>query len=262
MRSKRSKRGKRVNTSQIIKLAVILALVVVLITLLFSRCGGVDSSGLDKGTTTPPKDTESVPTHTVAPTVSSGAPVEEPSFEDQYFAYGDPNNYIYPFNTMSADWGAEVYESGFKYFTIPEEYERYGGCFPEVVQVYLWCLCEERGLDYYIMVALIEAESGYQWDACRSGDNSIGYMQIIEKWHEDRIAEEYADINNPYGNIRVGLNFMSELYERYGDWSKALMAYNMGESGAKKLWAKGEYSTYYSRNIIKRAQEIRLELQG
>jgi hypothetical protein len=233
---------------------------VVLIILLLSRCGGADSSGIDAATSAP-EDTGNTPTHTIS---STEEPVEtlEVSFEDQYYAYGDPDNYIYPFNTMSADWGGEVYESGFKYFTIPEEYKRYGGCFPEVVQVYLWCLCEQRELDYYIVVALIEAESAYKWDACRSGDNSIGYMQIIEKWHRDRIEEEYADINNPYGNIRVGLNFLDDLYERYGDWDKVLMAYNMGESGAKKLWNNGEYSTYYSRNIIERAQEIRLELQG
>ena len=35
-----------------------------------------------------------------------------------------------------------------------------GGCFPEVVQAYLWCLCEERGINYYVVVALIERKVG------------------------------------------------------------------------------------------------------
>lgn len=39
-----------------------------------------------------------------------------------------------------------------------------------------------------------------------------------------------------------------------------LMVYNMGESGAKKLWAKDIYSSAYSREVIARAQELRQEL--
>ena len=31
-------------------------------------------------------------------------------------------NYTYPYNTMSADWGSEVYEDGFRYYEIPQEY--------------------------------------------------------------------------------------------------------------------------------------------
>ena len=44
------------------------------------------------------------------------------------------------------------------------EYKDAGGCFPEIVQVYLWCECKEYGVDYYTVVALIERESGYHWD--------------------------------------------------------------------------------------------------
>lgn len=35
---------------------------------------------------------------------------------------------------------------------------------------------------------------------------------------------------------------------------------NMGESTAKKLWAKDIYSSAYSREVIARAQELRQEL--
>lgn len=177
--------------------------------------------------------------------------------EDDYIPYTDPDNYVEPFNELSADWDTEIYNEGYRYYKIPEIYKVTGGCFPEVVQVYLWSLCQERDLDYYIVVALIERESSYRWDAYRAGDNSVGYMQIIEKYHKERIAEECADISSPYGNIRVGVSFLSELYERYGNWDKALMCYNMGETGAKRFWAKGQYSTDYSTGIINRAQEIK-----
>jgi hypothetical protein len=169
-----------------------------------------------------------------------------------------------PFNTMSADWGAELYESGFKYYQIPQEYIDKGGYFPEVVQAYLWCMCEERGLNYYMIVALIEKESGYKYDMLGDNGNSIGYMQIYQKWHEERMdAEGVTDLFNPYGNIRVGTNYLQEIYEKYGSSGDncVLMVYNMGEQGAKKYWKQDIYSTEYSRAILQRAQEIEQELQ-
>lgn len=188
----------------------------------------------------------------------------EPTIEPVW-GVGDPDNYIYPYNTMSADWGAEVYEQGYKYFEIPEEYVRSGGCFPEVVQVYLWALCRERGLNYYTVVAMIERESGYRYDAAGDSGRSIGYLQIGERWHKARMeAEGVTDLFDPYGNIRVGLSFLQELCDRYLDSSGmhcVLMAYNMGESGAKNCWEKGIYSTEYSKEVLARAEEIRQEIE-
>ena len=193
--------------------------------------------------------------------VSISTPTPEPT----QFIYEDPDNYIYPYNTMSADWGGEIYEDGFRFYEIPKEYAREGGCFPEVVQVYLWSLCKERDIDYYTVVALIERESGYKYDAAGDGGKSKGYMQIGERWHKERMAEEgVEDLYNPYGNIRVGLNFLQSLSDRYlanSGISCVLMAYNMGESTAKSFWADGVYSTAYTRGILARADEIRQELE-
>lgn len=173
-------------------------------------------------------------------------------------------NYTYPYNTMSADWGSEVYEDGFRYYEIPQEYKDAGGCFPEIVQVYLWCECKEYGVDYYMVLALIERESGYHWDKVGDNGNSKGYMQIYEKWHTERMeVEGVTDLFNPYQNIRVGLNCLREIQDKYlasSGENCVLMVYNMGESGAKKLWAKDIYSSAYSREVIARAQELRQEL--
>lgn len=196
-------------------------------------------------------------TEYIAEAIETDPPVVE--------SYGDPNNYIYPFDTMSADWGADLYESGFKYYEIPQAYKDTGGCFPEVVQAYLWILCKDRGVDYYTVVALIERESGYQWDKTGDYGNSKGYMQIYEKWHKDRMqAEGVTDLYNPYQNIRVGLSCLQEIQESYlasSGENCVLMVYNMGETTAKKKWSEGVYSTEYSRAILSRAQEIKQELQ-
>ena len=239
--------------------AIVLGLVMIVALMsIFRGCGKVDD------TTLPPVATES-PTEAISTEELSASSVSySPEPEETLTYWGDPDNYVYPFNTMSTDWDGSVYDNGFKLYEIPEEYAREGGCFPEVVQVYLWCLCEQRDIDYYMVVALIERESGYKWDATGDGGNSVGYMQIGEKWHKDRMLEEaVADLLNPYGNIRVGLNFLQYLNKKYLDNSGAncvLMAYNMGESGARSLWKEGTYSTDYSRGVLKRAEEIRQEL--
>lgn len=177
----------------------------------------------------------------------------------------DPDNYKYPYNTMSADWGAELYESGFRYYQIPQEYIDGDGCFPEVVQAYLWSICREVGVDYYTVVALIERESKYKYNAVGDNGNSIGYMQIYSKWHTERMKElGVTDLYNPYENIKVGVDTLAEIQEKYLDSSGAncvLMVYNMGESTAKEFWEKGIYSTKYSREVLQRAQEIEQELQ-
>lgn len=89
-------------------------------------------------------------------------------------------------------------------------------------------------------------------------------MQIYEKWHTERMeAEGVTDLFNPYQNIRVGINCLREIQAKYlasSGENCVLMVYNMGESGAKKLWAKDIYSSAYSREVIARAQELRQEL--
>ena len=170
-----------------------------------------------------------------------------------------PNDYI-SFTELVDNYATYLQDSGFRYYQIPEVYEK--GAFPENVQAYLWSLCKERELDYYIVVALIERESGYNPNCTGDSGASKGYMQIQEKWHKWRMdTEDVTDLYDPYGNIRVGLNFLGDLHDKYGDWTKVLMCYNMGQSGAKKCWDKGIYSTAYSRRILQRAQEIEQELK-
>ena len=191
--------------------------------------------------------------------IFSTEPMEHNGFDESLLA-----NYTYPYNTMSADWGSEVYEDGFRYYEIQQEYKDAGGCFPEIVQVYLWCECKEYGVDYYTVLAIIERESGYHWDKVGDNGNSKGYMQIYEKWHTERMeAGGVTDLFNPYQNIRVGLNCLREIQDKYlasSGENCVLMVYNMGESTAKKLWAKDIYSSAYSREVIARAQELRQEL--
>lgn len=166
----------------------------------------------------------------------------------------EPDKYAV-FDTMSADWGGE--EDGFVLYEIPEEYSRTGGYFPEKMQVYTYCVCKQYGVRYDLVVALIEKESGYKFDKVGDDGHSIGYMQIYEEYHRDRMERlNVTDLTNPYQNVLVGIDYLSELIERYGTIQDALAAYNYGEQGAKQhLWAErggriATNTTTFNREIL------------
>ena len=255
---RRARRRKQLMIKRCVGIGLVLALIVGVIMLGMVACSS-------NGKATDPVESTSTPLSTEI-TAPTEAPTTDPEETDApIWGYGDPNNRVYPYSTMSADWGAEVYDEGYTYYEIPRSYAMEGGMFPEVAQVYLWCICKDAGVDYYTVLALIERESGYKWDATGDSGNSKGLMQIQERWHKERMeALGVEDLYNPYSNMRVGVNYIKEIQDRYLASSGAhcvLMVYNMGYSGAKALWADGIYSTAYTRQILQRAQEIKQELQ-
>lgn len=177
----------------------------------------------------------------------------------------DPVNYEYPYNLMSADWGNDDAPI---FYDIPEWCKEKGGCFPEVVQAYTYCQCRQNGISYELVLALIEHESQYRYDAIGDEGHSKGYMQIYEDWHLERMENfSCEDLFNPYQNIRVGVDFLKELTDQFGDERLVLMCYNRGErneygTGAVDLWEEGIYETEYSRTILERKAEIEGELEG
>ena len=51
-------------------------------------------------------------------------------------------------------------------------------------------------------------------------------------------------------NLGIAYNLVG-----YGDYGKALMAYNMGDYGAQKAWESGVTNTNYSSTILELMQE-------
>lgn len=164
------------------------------------------------------------------------------------------------FDSMSEAWGSDA--DGFVYYQIPEEYTVYGGYFPEKMQIYTYCVCKQYSVNYALIVAMIERESGYKFDRIGDDGNSIGYMQVYESAHDDRMKRLGCEsLLNPYQNVRVGIDYMAELIEKYGTIQDALAAYNYGERGAReKLWNNGAYVYEYNEGIMSRMKEIEEEL--
>lgn len=122
---------------------------------------------------------------------------------------------------------------------------------PEDLQDYIWSLCREYDIEehYALIFALIKHESQFDATACSSTDD-WGLMQINTINHE-WLSEELGivDFLDPYENVHGGIHILASLLHKY-DVADALMAYNMGEYGASKLWQSGVHTTAYSDQIL------------
>lgn len=133
---------------------------------------------------------------------------------------------------------------------------------PEEQQEFTYYLCTGYNLDFTLVMALIQNESSFA-PSVVSATHDYGYMQINEmnhQWLTDTLG--VTDFTDPYQNIRAGVFVLRKLYERYQDTNMVLMAYNMGENGASRLWEKGIFETDYTQSILTIQEQFNDQLEG
>lgn len=124
------------------------------------------------------------------------------------------------------------------------------------LQDHIMDICDEREIDYRIAFAMIKCESGFRPDAVGDGGNSLGLMQIQQRWHYARMERLGCDnLLDPYQNVMVGLDLFGDLLKHYSVVEHALMAYNGGGSYANNMIAEGRISGYVTR-ILACADEL------
>lgn len=116
------------------------------------------------------------------------------------------------------------------------------------LQEFMQDCCEEYGVPYALALAIAEVETHFDPDAV-SGTGDYGLMQINTCNHE-WLAEKGIDVMTHEGNIEAGIYIISQHLVKYGEPELALMAYNCGATGAKRLWDAGTYQTDYSRKVM------------
>ena len=129
------------------------------------------------------------------------------------------------------------------------------------LQDYTRKICEEYGnVDETLVYALIKQESNFRVKALGDNGKSKGLMQIQEIWHKKRMKKlEVDSLMTAKGNIRVGIDILSEKIDKYDDLGKALTAYNAGDAGAYKYYfSKGIYANDYAKKIIKNKDKFKI----
>lgn len=126
----------------------------------------------------------------------------------------------------------------------------------ENLQRYIYEVCADEEVPVALVLAMIEHESGFNPEVISATDD-CGLMQINEVNYE-WLEEDFrcVDMTNPYQNVFCGIKIIGQYLEQYeDDYTKALMAYNMGNYGAKKAWANGVENTRYTTSIMALFQE-------
>ena len=132
------------------------------------------------------------------------------------------------------------------------------------LQAFIIHTCEELSIDPAIIIAMIDRESSFKADAIGDSGESVGLMQVKERWHSERMERLGADdLFNPLQNVAVGIDYLVELRDKYdGNIEMALMAFNAGPSGAHKhYFSKGIFSSDYSKYVLKTSEALKEGLE-
>lgn len=129
------------------------------------------------------------------------------------------------------------------------------------LQRYIYEVCADEGVPPSLIIAMIDHESRFNPEAVSTTDD-YGLMQINEINHE-WLEEQYraADMLDPYQNVFCGIKLIGRYITKYEDFGKALMAYNMGDYGARKAWDSGITSTSYSTAILELMADYEQEVK-
>lgn len=139
----------------------------------------------------------------------------------------------------------EVKEPAYLSDAIPMSYD---------LQAALWDACEATGVPYALALGVIEKETQFQ-NIAGDGGTSLGYMQVKPSCHYDRMERlGVTDLWDPAGNFLVGCDYLAEMMAKTDTTAEALMAYNMGPSGASNLWKEGVRESEYSRKVMAYAE--------
>lgn len=108
----------------------------------------------------------------------------------------------------------------------------------------------KAGIDPEIIFAMAYRESSYNPKSIGDGGDSYGLLQIQPKWHSERMNKlGCTDLLDPYQNVIVGIDYLSEQLVRYdGHMGKALTAYNAGHYKGKV--------TSYAKTVMAMAEEM------
>ena len=105
-----------------------------------------------------------------------------------------------------------------------------------------------NGVDKYLVVSLIKAESNFDPSATSSA-SAKGLMQLTDDTaafcaQQLGITLSEGDIYSPEINIKLGTFYLGHMLEIFnGDVSLAVAAYNAGEGNVRKWLSDPEYST-------------------
>ena len=130
------------------------------------------------------------------------------------------------------------------------------------LQEEIYAVSKQYGIDYTLLLAVMQQES--QFDVYAKSDaGDYGLMQINRINHRNlSVVLGIHDFMDPASNVRAGAYMLRDLFDKYHDVHKVLMAYQMGESGAAACWEQGITESQYSRAVLRIQRELISQQHG
>ena len=132
----------------------------------------------------------------------------------------------------------------------------------EGLQRYIYEICADEDVPVTLVMAMIEQGSGFDAEKISpSGD--YGLMQISTV-NRTRLSAQFGNTKtlDPYQNVFCGIKIVSSLLGSYEDYGDALLAYDLGDYGAKKAHESGITSTKYTRAVLKSMRKYEAEVKA
>lgn len=135
------------------------------------------------------------------------------------------------FTNVSAEVETPVVIPGEIYETVVFSADRFG---VPVENVLAMILVENRNFDIRL----------------RSKTKDSGICQINDSILKDFYSCGFHDVYSLQENVEFGTMRLKWAYDKYRNWNKAYMVYNMGEGRAKRLFRKGTVQSRYSKKCM------------
>ena len=119
--------------------------------------------------------------------------------------------------------------------------------------IYINALCDEYAVDYDMVKAVIQTESSWNHRAISISD-ARGLMQVKPSTSTSEFQTPGYDLFDPYVNVTVGIKYLKQLHDRFGDWNSALTAYSHGPTITDTYSSNYINDNFYVKKI-KKVQE-------
>ena len=116
--------------------------------------------------------------------------------------------------------------------------------------IYINALCDEYGVDYDMVKAVIQTESSWNHRVV-STSGAIGLMQVLPSTAWDEFKTPKEDLFDPYVNVTVGIKYLAHLNNHFDDMDATLTAYSHGPTVTKKYSSRYIKNNFYVKRVYK-----------
>ena len=114
--------------------------------------------------------------------------------------------------------------------------------------IYVNALCDDYGVNYEMVKAVIQTESSWDHKAV-SSSGAIGLMQVLPSTAWDEFKTPKEDLYDPYVNVTVGIKYLSHLNQHFDDMDATLTAYSHGPTVTRKYSSRYIKNNFYVKRV-------------